>query len=189
MLAAAVAWAAMVGCGLFRLQSYAAAPGPAAQTPARWPDDCPLRPASSGVTLVLSLHPHCPCSRATVGELAELMARGAHGVKAYVLMVKPNGMPEGWERTSLHESAARIPGVTVLCDDAGQISRRFGALTSGQTFAFDSKGRCVFSGGITAARGHMGDNAGSDALTDILCGRERSNPHTPVFGCTLGGSE
>jgi hypothetical protein len=44
----------------------------------------------------------------------------------------------------------------------------------------------LFSGGITPARGHEGDSAGSDAIVELVKGRIPSNViREPVFGCTL----
>ena len=46
-------------------------------------------------------HPHCPCSRASIGELARLMAQAQGRVTAYVLFIKPAGSPEDWENSDL----------------------------------------------------------------------------------------
>jgi len=65
-------------------------------------------------------HPHCPCTRATLGELAVLMARVQKRVNAVVVFVVPNGVPEKWEETDLWRNAAQIPGVRVLKDVGGK---------------------------------------------------------------------
>ena len=52
----------------------------------------------------------------------------------------------------------------MLRDDDGAEARRFGAETSGQTLLYDARGALAFSGGITGARGHAGDNAGRASL-------------------------
>ena len=78
----------------------------------------------------------------------------------------------------------RYEGQTCL-DEGGVEASRFGAATSGQAILYDGDGRLVFSGGITAARGHFGDNAGSQALARLLIDGMPSRPHTPVFGCAL----
>ena len=46
-------------------------------------------------------------------------------------------------------------------------------------------GSLVFSGGITAARGHEGDNHGRSAIEDHLLHGGARVAHTPVFGCDL----
>jgi hypothetical protein len=178
-------WAAAICVGGMRLWRYSGTPGLAAAS-ARllWPQHIPLRPAPQGITLVVSLHPKCPCSRATVSELARLMTRG--NAEAFALFVRPHGLPEGWERTDLWDAAAAIPGVTVVTDHEGAWSTRFGAMTSGQICAFDGQGHLLFSGGITPARGHMGDNAGSDAIAELIAGRQPLRASSPVFGCALG---
>jgi hypothetical protein len=81
----------------------------------------------------------------------------------------PPGFTSNWAKTSLWRSAAAIPGVSETVDD-GREARLFGAATSGQTMVYDRNGRLLFSGGITAARGHLGDNPGASAITALLEG-------------------
>jgi len=106
-----------------------------------------------------------------------------------VLMLRPGGMPEGWERTDLWESAAVIPGVTVASDVGGFESRRFGAATSGQALLYAVDGRLLFAGGITGSRGHRGDNNGRAAVTALVLDSGQAAPAwaavTPVYGCPL----
>jgi hypothetical protein len=136
--------------------------------------------------LVMAVHPYCPCSRASLGELALLMTRLHGRISACVLFYKPQGFSEAWEKTDLWQSAAAIPGVAVLRDEGGLEAFRFGALTSGQTMVYDVSGSLLFSGGITSSRGHLGDNAGFEAIvSSVLHGREE-RASTPVFGCLLG---
>jgi hypothetical protein len=91
----------------------------------------------------------------------------------------------GWERTDLWDSAAAIPGVHVMSDERGAQARVFGALVSGQTMLYDATGSLLFSGGITGARGHEGDNPSRTALTSMLVGQLTDPIRTPVFGCYL----
>ena len=58
----------------------------------------------------------------------------------------------------------------VVNDVEGVEARRFGAQTSGTTSLYSPDGRLLFSGGITSSRGHEGDNAGEDALTQAISG-------------------
>lgn len=182
-----VVWVAAVGLGLKGLWNYESTPSRPAQPPANWPADTRLARQSGEPTLVLFAHPHCPCTRATVAELAKLMT-DCHGkVTATVLLIRPAGLPKGWERTDLWNSAAAIPGVSVVTDDAGVESHRFGALTSGQTLLYGADGRLLFAGGITESRGHQGDNAGRSAITALVLGHQRpaQSASTPVYGCPL----
>jgi hypothetical protein len=130
-------------------------------------------------------HPRCPCTRASIGELSLLMARCQGQVDTRVLFLKPAGAGEDWWKTDLWESASAIPGVSVLLDEDGAEARHFGAVTSGQTLLYDAEGRLVFSGGITGARGHSGDNTGRSTLVALIEGQRRSGGSGPVFGCSL----
>jgi hypothetical protein len=116
------------------------------------------------------------------------MAVRPGGIRAIVLLVMPSGVAPGWDETDLRQMAGGIPGVEVISDRGGTEAARFGAQTSGQCFLFAADGRRLFSGGITASRGHEGDNAGRDALVALLTGRTPDQTSTPVFGCSLMAS-
>jgi hypothetical protein len=185
LTAAGALWLSMVGAGIGTLLSYESTPGVAAATPDLWPAASRLKPAAGRATLVMSAHPHCPCTRASIGELARLMTEARGRVTAYVLFVKPRGFSDGWEQTGLWASAAEIPGVTPVLDDEGVEAGLFRAATSGQTVLYDAAGRLLFSGGITSARGHAGDNAGRAAIVSLLTAGEAERRDAPVFGCPL----
>jgi hypothetical protein len=92
----------------------------------------------------------------------------------------------------LWRSAAAQPGVTVLADEGGQEAQQFGVVASGHALLYDEQGRLTFSGGITASRGHEGDNVGADSLLAALgsSSLESSVPtRFPVFGCALKAQE
>lgn len=181
-------WAAAVVYGTVSLWRYEAAAGAPANPPNHWPAETRAIRRSGLPSLVLLIHPHCPCTRATIGELAKLMTDCSGKLTATVLVLHPAGMPAGWEKTGLWSSAAAIPGVTVLSDDDGAESRRFAAATSGQALLYSPDGRLLFSGGITESRGHSGDNAGRSAITSIVLGggaHLAAPARTPVYGCPL----
>ena len=183
--AACVLWLSLICVGMWFLKTYEINPGVAAAAPERWPSDTRLRLSTDGPTLVMLAHPHCPCTRASIGELSRVMTQ-AHGrVTAYVLFVKPSNFSEGWEQTDLLTSAATIPGVVVVRDDRGEEAKRFHAATSGQTMLYDAQGRLMFRGGVTSARGHAGDNAGRTAIVSLVTKGETAQRETPVFGCPL----
>jgi hypothetical protein len=73
-------------------------------------------------------------------------------------------------------------------DIGGRVARRFGAATSGQGLLYDRAGRLRFQGGLTSARGHAGDNAGSAAIVALAQGRVPDTVETPVYGCPLFAS-
>ncbi len=49
-------------------------------------------------------------------------------------------------------------------------------------------GTLLFSGGITGARGHAGDNAGRAAIVALLNQLNPATTATNVFGCSLFAS-
>jgi hypothetical protein len=185
LAAAGALWLFMIAVGVGALWSYESTPGAAASAPGLWPADSRIKPDAERATLVMLAHPHCPCTRASINELARLMTQAQGRVTAYVLFVKPRGFSDGWVQSDLWESAAAIPGVTPVLDDGGTEAGLFHAETSGQTVLYDSNGNLLFSGGITSARGHAGDNAGRTAIVSLLTSDEAEERDTPVFGCPL----
>jgi hypothetical protein len=180
-----VLWLGAVVGGLGLLAAYDRAPGVAAQAREEWPAGTGLVRDARRPTLVMIAHPRCTCTRASVGELAELMARAPEKPRAYVVFIRPGGTPGEWEQTDLWRSAERIPGVTVVRDDRGVEAERFGAETSGQTFLYGSDGRLLYSGGTTGSRAHPGDNAGRAAILALLKHETPSLKTWSVFGCSL----
>lgn len=179
------AWFVLTCLGMAGLWSYEMTPGGAQGSPPLWPADSRVPRAAGRYALVLAVHPRCPCSRASLGELDRLMSRLQGRLSVFVLFYRPAGFASGWEKTDLWRSAAAIPGVTPLADDDAVEARRFGALTSGHTLLYGPDGRLLFSGGITSSRGHFGDNAGQDAVYSLARGKQAKIRQTPVYGCSL----
>jgi hypothetical protein len=178
-------WMAALAFGARVLFKYETTAGRVGLVSSNWPSLSVIPRQSDKATLLMLAHPHCPCTRASVGELAQIMAHAVGKVNAYVLFVKPSGAGADWDDTDLRRSAAEIPGVTVLTDENGTEAARFGAETSGHTLVFDRSGTLVFSGGITASRGHAGGNAGESAVLAALNQEPIQQARTPVFGCAL----
>lgn len=175
----------VIGIGLSVLMAYENTPGVSAKPLGLWPAESKIRLAPDRATLVMLVHPHCPCTRASLGELAVLMTQSQGRLSAYVLFLKPEGFTDDWEKTDLWRSAEGIPGVKPIVDYDGVEASRFNATTSGQTFLFAAEGNLLFSGGITITRGHAGDNAGRSAIVSLLNTRVVEQTETPVFGCPL----
>jgi hypothetical protein len=178
-------WLGAAAGGLWVLWRYDNTPGPGAPAPERWPADTTLVRATDRPTIVMLAHPHCTCTRASLGELAEAIARARVPPRTYVVFIAPAGFDSGWEITDLWRTAARLPGASVVRDDEGREARRFGAVTSGQTLFYGEDGRLAFSGGVTGARAHAGDNAGRRSLVALLNREPASRSDTNVFGCAL----
>ena len=180
-------WAATVVGGFAWLTRYKSTPGASADgVPVRWPAASAVSRDPARPTLVLFAHPHCPCSRASVSELARLMAVHASRAAVRVVVLKPGDVAEGWERTDLWRTAVEIAGPGALVDVDGREAVRFGAKTSGQVLLYDRDGRLLFNGGITASRGHEGDSFGRRRIVSFLTTGTADRATSPVFGCALG---
>ncbi|HYF36789.1 MAG TPA: hypothetical protein VD994_15950 [Prosthecobacter sp.] len=191
MIAAAL-WLIAVGAGTWVMLDYSEAAGVAAKAPAQWPKASSVVPAGDRPTLLMFVHPHCPCSRASLGELDRLIARGNGRFRTHVLFVRPEGVDEDWVNSALFEKAAALTDVKVAVDEGGREAALFNVVTSGQTLLYDRQGALLFEGGLTPARGHAGDSAGRAAVLGLLEQQLAGKYETPVFGCELcetGGAQ
>jgi len=192
VIAAAVTlWIPAVAFGINILWKYSTSPGHPATPPLEWPSNAPVQRAKGRATLVMFAHPQCQCTRASLGELALLMAREQGRLDAKVYFYFPSTETSAWAKTDLWQTATGIPGVQALEDREAAVAQSFGVFTSGQALLYDDAGRLLFKGGITASRGHSGDNAGRSAIAALLeneTARLNAIPvMTPVFGCSLRG--
>lgn len=184
-LTMALAWGSAVAGGFLALHAYEATPGPWGRPVPHWPGGSRLAPAGDRPTLVMAVHPRCPCTRASASELARLLARCEGRVVVYVLMFTPPRADPTWGRSGCSPSFAAIPGVRPIEDLGGVEAHRFGARTSGQVALYSPDGRLLFRGGITGARGREGDNHGREAVISLLRGRSCRSPESPAFGCPI----
>jgi len=186
---AACLWIVAVGLGFKLLLDYSVAPGIAAAAPAEWPRDSRIPAPNGSYVLVMTVHPHCPCTRASVTELNNLMGLLRHDrVKGYVLAVKPAEFPDEWVRTESYRNAGTIPGIDVRLDVDGVESARFGAATSGQVLLYSPEGRLLFAGGLTPDRGHLGDSPGRQRIVSLVKTGTADAHDSLVFGCSLGAT-
>lgn len=178
-------WMGLVSFGVAKLLIYQDTPGESRQPPGGWPSQSGLARYPGRPTLVILAHPKCPCTAATLGELARIVAECDGRLTVHVLFLKPPGSGADWSDTTTFRTANALPGVRVGRDDAGLKARMFGAATSGQALLYDTGGILRFSGGITGARGHAGDNAGHSAIVSLVNTGRAQIARTPVFGCSL----
>jgi hypothetical protein len=135
--------------------------------------------------LVMFIHPHCPCSRATLGELEILLSHCKGKLEARLWFFLPETEPAAWAQSDLWATATRLPNTSLNLDPGGTEQRRFGARVSGEAFLFLPDGTLAFHGGITGGRGHAGDNAGRAAVEWILLHGGQTTATAPVYGCEL----
>lgn len=184
--ALAAAWLAAVAAGFAILWKYKTTPAERIDAaPAQWPAGTALARSTERATLLLFAHPRCACTRASIAELARIMARFHDRVEARVSFWMPRDAPADWATGDLWSSAARIPGVAVVRDDEGREASRFAAGTSGDVLLYDARGRLQFKGGITPARAHEGDSFGQERIASLLTTGAADRADAPVFGCAL----
>jgi hypothetical protein len=182
----AALWLLAVVAGFLALWIYKMRPGAEGMAAARnWPAQSRIHANAGRATLLLFAHPRCACTRASLSELAGLVARFHERLDAHVLLLAPPGEEPELARTSLWSSAERIPGVTVARDVGGTEAKRFGVETSCGVVLYDAAGKLAFRGGITAARGHEGDSFGRQRIAALLSGAHADRADAPVFGCAL----
>jgi len=177
-------WLAACACGIYALCARAAAPGEIGAVPRSWPAAAQAAPELGRATLLLFAHPRCPCTRASLDELAWILARAPGRVAARVFFYRPARAPRGWERTPLWDEA-RALGAAVVADPDGAEARVFGARTSGMTLIYDARGRLLYDGGLTPSRAHEGDGPQRAAALAAVDGRLAAPVESAVFGCAL----
>ena len=183
------AWAIGVGLGWRQLSIYANTPGKRAEAPANWPAGSPIRQTSGRPSIVVFVHPQCPCSLATITELARIVATAPRQFDIDIFFYRPGTERAEWSRTDLWRNAAAVPGARLADDRDAEMARVFGARVSGQAMVYDAGGALLFNGGITSARGHAGDSDGRDAILAIARNETPERRTTPVFGCALYATE
>ncbi len=183
-------WAVALGTICLCVISYDFHSGALAQAPAKISlSNTDIKPVIGKNTLVFFAHPKCPCTRASIEELSKIMMT-SNDVVAYGVVVVPPGAGANFGQGEILKSLLRIPNVKVVEDKDGVIADKFGACTSGQTILYDPDGNLVFNGGITFARGHVGDNEGRAKIVSMINRPVRAchlMQSTPVFGCGLKG--
>lgn len=188
-LAICLLWLGLVGVGFGLVWVYEKTPGKDGSVAGNWPAASGLRLDAKLPTLILFAHPRCPCTRASIEELNRLLVQTQGKVSTQVWFFQPEGFSNDWSRSDLWRSVEAIPGLRVSADIGGLEARRFGAETSGSVFLYSPDGQLLFKGGITSGRGHVGDNAGINAIAMLLGGKPTPSQQTPVYGCSLLGCD
>jgi hypothetical protein len=183
VVGALLLWLVVIAIGVSSLAFYDQQPGMASAAPkqiAALPVDAPQKHR-----LLMFVHPRCPCSTASIRELERLMARCVDELEATVYFIRPDNEPDAWAQGHLWQLTQQIPGASAKVDVGGETAQRFAAKTSGSVALYDPAGRLKYEGGITAARGHEGDNRGKATIFSLVHGEAQAIASCPVFGCSL----
>ncbi len=176
---AVVAWAALVALGLQAYFRYQVGPGERGAELAQWPAASTLPRSTTKPTVIMFVHPSCPCSRASVAELASIATSTT--VRPRIVVVFVSDLARG----HLWDSVGQIAGVERILDASELEATRFGARTSGYVVVYDAYGRLAYAGGITGSRGHVGDNMGKRSVQGVLGGLVAIEVHYGVYGCSF----
>ncbi|MFU8828066.1 MAG: hypothetical protein ACNA8P_01375 [Phycisphaerales bacterium] len=179
-------WGLAVVLAVVALHVHAARPGMADTSPATLPAAFIPENSSRSVVL-LFVHEKCPCSRASVQELAR-HSKLHEAAEIRIFLSGPGSSVEGgWSIRELIES--RLPQARIIPDTEGGYALQFGARTSGHAVLYRASGELHFSGGLTPSRGHMGPCSGRSAIETLVSGAALSGPTSTdaaaVFGCPL----
>lgn len=140
---------------------------------------------SEQFNLVMFVHPKCPCTMASLTELQKLKTR-LPKLKITIAFMTPDGMEKSdWLKTTNWQKAHEMTGIEFIEDYDGKLAKKFGAEVSGYTIVYNAKNELVYAGGITAGRGHEGDNEGEDKIIAVCNSKFVSSPKAPAFGCGL----
>lgn len=95
------------------------------------------------------------------------------------------GEQREWQNGALLNEAKSIPAVSILSDQIGKIAESLGMTTSGAVCLYDKDGNLRYSGGITASRGHEGDNHGKSIILSQVLGKTTGIEKGIVYGCPI----
>ena len=178
-----IVWGTVILAGFVALARYSVTAGARGDVPDQWPDDGLSRAAPW--ELVVFLHPRCPCSLATVRQLARLEPQASKSFAIRTVFWEPLHATPEFRRGVNLDAARSLTRGEVVHDSGGHIAERFGAVTSGHVVLYDQEGRLRFSGGVTLVRAHEGTAPGWTALARLLRGEADTIEEAPVFGCPL----
>src|SRR5262245_18498066 len=91
---ALLVWSSVVAFGFSYAWRYAYTPGRPANAKVAWPRSTQLQRRFGLPTIVMVLHPECDCSRASLVELAQVLARASRPVETFAIVERIDGAGE-----------------------------------------------------------------------------------------------
>ncbi len=181
-------WLILTALVYARMMRFDTQPGvEAIRIPARWPSDLAspagLHLADQKLTLVVFLHPKCTCSSSTLAQIAKLQAQFPEKFATELVLWTPLNAESSWTLLPPPEHGT-LTNYQVVLDPGGQLSKRFDAHTSGQTYIYDVIGQLRFAGGLTSYRANSEDGPAYSSLTKVIQGADAPKK-LPVYGCSL----
>ncbi len=173
----------IIVAGGFKLAAYSSRPGLVGAVQRELSDAQSVKADCRG-TLILSIHPHCPCTMATARTVERLATSFHDSIEVVAYVYCPNDADPSWADSVITQVLQRVPGLEIRLDRDGRASASLGAKTSGHVFFYNARGQLAFSGGITPGRGHEGPCTAAEDLMRRIAGLPGCG-HWPVFGCQI----
>jgi hypothetical protein len=179
MRALIAGWIVVVSAGMAAIVRYDSTPAAAHQVLTHWPRRSAIGFDGSRPNLLMAVHPECSCTRASLNELARMLPLLGGHARIVVLLLGRNG--------NRYEQTVKELHLESFADRDGSEASRLGLIASGEIAIYAAGGNLLYSGGITGARAHEGDNPGeAAALAALGTSDSVRNKKAPVFGCELG---
>ncbi len=178
-----VLWAVAVAVAVGALMTYGNRPGELGEPAPTWSLEALGEPATDRPTLVMFVHPKCPCTRASLEQVAKVQAARPHAFDLQFVIFVPTDEVGDWRNSDLIAFALRLAPEGVQFDSGGVLTKDAGARVSGTVAFYSTDGRLQFWGGVTPARGHQGPAAGLEAIRDLIDGNDAASRRAAVFGC------
>ncbi len=189
IVAMTILWLIAVGAFVTSITDHLARPGPVSEHQSNaWPTNERVRLNEDGFTLLMFVHPDCPCTQSSLAELERLLAQqSVRPINTHIILPVPNDAESTHKITNVFPRSLSLYPFQEkhILDKNAQLTRLFGIRTSGHCLLFDQSGQLLFSGGLTPLRGHEGSCPGNISLAECLHGQPPQTRQSPVFGCAL----
>ena len=175
---------------MLALGAYEGTPSHEQAAPLLWPATTEVKLTRQQPTVLMFVHPHCPCTLASLEQLLDVLTR--HDAQATLVVYEPADAAPEWTQGALWQLATQhADRVQVVRDPNAQLAQRFRAATSGLCLVYGADERLRFAGGLTISRGHRGANEGLQTLEQVLTDADGGDAaqRFPVFGCALYSAE
>lgn len=165
-----------------------------------WPESSEIERRDLSPHLLVFVHPYCPCTRASLKNLKDHVQ--SKRLNVTVVQLRSTRFDGIYSPISAIEEVIRERDWNLVFDTDGVEARKFGVVTSGECLLFAPSGELVFSGGVTALRGHSGTNKSLSTLIAHIDALEANTTPSlvklipknqmikefekfPTFGCPL----
>ncbi len=179
-----VSWLLLLPAAICVQLRYDSLPGIAAVPKTAWPAASKIKYSTITNTLVMVLHPRCPCSRASVQQVASMM-NTTNPPKCIFLFYTPSIFAKGWEKTDIWNQASEIPDSVLISDIDGRETKTSEHPHPDRPTFFDRQGFLRYSGGLTEGRGHQGECRNLEAAIKALNDSHKPTTFGAVYGCPV----